>query len=404
MSPYPWESREFDQKATEKDIELGFRLFLARKPDEGDLEALGNAIASDWNVEVLVRSFLSSLEFKNTKLPMLLGSQRDQQGTAATNPFDAPAAEEDVYYCYRLLLGRNPDPNGWQTYLGSVNQGWSLGHLVRTFLSSEEFKARGLSRPLLPAKPESIRMKGGFDLYIYSNDDVIGGYIRQKKEFEPHVTQVIKTKLFKGATFVDIGANVGYYTVLGAKEVGPEGTVVAYEPFQPNVSLLYMNVKANNLSNVHIYPFAAAEKRTAFVAYSVDGNAGLREFSGNLEDMPTRDIVLSATLDETLSWVSRVDVIKIDVEGSEFRALTGGLAVIRKHRPIIFSEFLPNALKVASNVSGEEYLELFLELDYTLSLISEEGKLIECGTEIQIILDRYNSGAGDHLDFMASPK
>lgn len=404
MNFFSWESREFEPKATTRDIEFGYRLFLARKPDEGDLEALGNAISSDWDVGVLVRSILSSLEFKNTKLPMLLGSHQDQQSASAANPFDAPAADEDVYYCYRLLLGRNPDPNGWKAYTGFVNQGWSLGHLVKTFLSSEEFRTRGLSRPLLPAAPELIHMKGGFSLYIYSNDDVIGGYIRQKKEFEPHVTRAIRDKLFKGAAFVDIGANVGYFTILGAKAVGPGGTVVAYEPFQPNVTLLHMNVTANNLSNVHIYPFAAADKRTAFVAYSVDGNAGLREFSGKLEDMPSRDIVLSATLDETLSWLDRVDVIKIDVEGSEFRALTGARDIIRRHRPVIFSEFLPNALKVASNVSGEQYLELFLEYGYTLALISGDGGLYECGTEIQKILDGLEAQDGDHVDFVAAPR
>lgn len=404
MSPNPWEFDEFVRKANAKDIEFGCRLLLARDADEGDREALGTAIASDWTVEILVRSFLSSQEFKNIKLPLILSSQEKHRASGSPNPFDTAAAEEDVYYCYRLLLGRNPDPRGWQTYAGFVNQGWSLGHLVKTFLSSEEFKARGLSRPLLPAEPELIRMKGGFDLFIYTNDDVIGGYIRQEKEFEPHVTRGIKSKLFKGASFVDIGANVGYFTVLGAKAVGAEGTVAAFEPFPPNVTLLYMNVKANHLSNVRIYPFAAAETRTAFVAYSVDGNAGLREFSGKLEDMPSRDIVLSATLDETLSWLDRVDVIKIDVEGSEFRALTGAREIIRRHRPIIFSEFLPNALRVASNVSGEEYLELFLKFDYRLSLISEGGELLDCGTDIRKIMDGFAAASGDHVDFVATPK
>lgn len=404
MSTSPWESEEFTQKATEQDIEFGYRLFLAREPDEGDREALGSAIASGWTVEILVRSFLSSLEFKDTKLPMILGSQEKSPGTGSGNPFNALATKEDVLYCYRLLLGRNPDPGGWATYTEFVNGRSSIGHLVRAFLSSEEFKTRGLSRPLTPAKPELIKMKEGFDLYISSNDDLIGGYIRQKKEFEPHVTRAIKTRLFPGATFVDIGANVGYFMVLGALKVGAAGKVIAYEPFTPNVKLLYLNVRANNLSNVSIYPFAAAEKRTAFVAYTVDSNAGLREFSGNLEDILSRDIVLSATLDETLAWASRVDVIKIDVEGCEYRALQGGLEVIRKHRPVIFSEFLPEALKEASNVSGEDYLRLFLELDYSLSLISEEGELIACGTKIQKIFETLHSQPGDHVDFVAHPR
>jgi len=404
MSAEKRDPSTFDSKATEKDIEFGTRLFLARKPDEGDREALGNAVASGWSVEVLTRSFLSSLEFKNIKLPLLLGSREFPPETAEENPFEVPAGEKDVLYCYRLLLGRDPDPGGWEAYSGSVKRGWSLGHLVKTFLNSEEFKQRGLSRPLLQARPELIRMKGGFDLYVYTNDDLIGGYIRQRREFEPHVTRAIRSRLAKGATFVDLGANLGYFTILGAKAVGGGGKVVAFEPFPPNVRLLQLNVQANNLSNVYVYPFAAAEKRAAFVAYSVDGNAGLREFSGNPLDILSRDIVLSVPLDETLSWLERLDVIKIDVEGCEYRALSGGLGILRRHRPVIFSEFHPAALKVASGVSGEEYLELFLKLDYTFALISEDGGLSDCGTETRQVLDRFEAQTGDHLDFVAIPR
>jgi FkbM family methyltransferase len=395
--------KEFDPAAYEKDIGFCYRLFLGRKPDPGDREAYGNAVRAGWTVETLVRSFLSSPEFKGLKYALILKSASGAVHGRHANPFDIPAEKQDIEFCYRLLLGRAPDKGGWATYTAFIEEGWTLGRLVATFLGSEEFRGRALAETLDPAVPESVPMHEGFTLYVYSNDSVIGGYIRARREFEPHVTRVLKGRLFPGATFIDIGANVGYFTVLAGRIVGPAGRVYAFEPFPSNVNLIYLNARANGLDNVRIYPFALSDASTAFVVYTVDSNAGLKEFNGNPEEICGRDIVLSTTLDEVLLGLDKVDVLKIDIEGSEYKAIKGGRDLIRRHRPVIATEFFPDSLRLTSGVSGGEYLSLLLDYDYSLSIITETGELLECGRDPKRVLDYFKVQPGDHIDLLAEP-
>jgi FkbM family methyltransferase len=392
---------DFDPAAHMEDIHFCYRILLGRSPDPSDLEAYGNAVGAGWTATTLVRSFLSSAEFKSHKYHRILESLLGEDFGRQTNPFNKPADTEDLKACYRLLLGRAPDEGGWATYSQLIEEGWTLGRLVGTFLNSEEFRNRALAETLDRSIPEPVAMKEGFTLQVYSNDSVIGGYIRNLREFEPHVTKVVKDILKPGATFVDIGANVGYFTILAGKIVGPEGRVFAFEPFSPNVKLIYLNADSNGLENVQIFPYALWDKRTAFVAYTVDTNAGFKEYRGDPEEISTRDIVLSTTLDESLRGFERVDVMKIDIEGSEYKALKGGLELIDKHHPSIVTEFFPDSLRLTSEVTGEEYLDLLLGCGYSLSIIEDSGSVQKCGKDPSKILNHFKSQSGDHIDILA---
>lgn len=394
---------DFDNTAKKNDITFCYRLLFGRHPNKEDQLAYTTAIRSGWSVDILTRSFLSSLEFKNRRYPDILASRESEWNSEINEGFSQQATEDDVKYCYRFLLGRNPDKSGLHAYKILIKKGCSIGFLLKLFLSSKEFNIRGLSKTLEPAKPELINMKEGFKLYVYSNDDVIGGYIRKEKEFEPHVTKIIKSELFRGATFLDIGANMGYYSILAAKIVGKNGKVYSFEPYQPNINLIFLNSRLNKVDNIFLYPFALADKRAAFVVYTVDTNAGLLEYSGGLEDFSSRDIVYSATLDELLAGVDQIDIIKIDVEGFEYKALSGGINLLKKHNPIIFSEFLPTSLKMASQITAEKYLKFLIENNYSISIISESGNKINCEKDIKKIMKYFYSQTGDHIDFVAYP-
>jgi hypothetical protein len=121
------------------------------------------------------------------------------------------------------------------------------------------------------------------------------------------------------------------------------------------------------------------------------------------EEICNRDIVLSITLDEVLRGLDRVDVLKIDIEGSEYKAIKGGEDLIRRHEPVIATEFLPDSLRLASGVSGEEYLSLLLDHDYSLSVITETGGLLECRRDPKRVLDYLGGRPGDHINLLAEP-
>ncbi len=77
------------------------------------------------------------------------------------------------------------------------------------------------------------------------------------KTYEPHVTNLVKGILKEGGVFLDVGANIGYFTMLAASLVKANGKVIAIEPNPQNLQLIYSSLLENHLSNVAIYPYAA---------------------------------------------------------------------------------------------------------------------------------------------------
>lgn len=138
-----------------------------------------------------------------------------------------------------------------------------------------------------------------------------------------------------GQVFVDVGANVGVYTVKAAKEVGNDGLVIAIEPFIETALRLSHNVRANGFSNVRIRNFCIGHDTHQTRLYLNQGKPnsfGLVP-KGNAESIS----VLSVSLDDLCRWenLKRLDYLKIDAEGAEAAVLEGGQEAIRRFRPIV---------------------------------------------------------------------
>src|SRR5262245_12902200 len=133
-----------------------------------------------------------------------------------------PATFADVYRCYRLLLRRNPDPTGYRAYADKVADGITVEELVGYFLGSPEWISRGLYRGAGDAHLERVET-ADVSLYVIKSDPVVGRELLASRAYEPHVTDRLRPCLVPGGVFVDIGANVGYYTLLAARRVGEEG-------------------------------------------------------------------------------------------------------------------------------------------------------------------------------------
>lgn len=135
-----------------------------------------------------------------------------------------------------------------------------------------------------------------------------------------------------GQTVYDIGAHVGFYTLLSSRLVGPSGRVVAFEPSPRNLDYLTRHVELNRLSNVTIIPAGVGE-RTGRCRFEVGATNAMGHLSSAGEiDVPVIDVdtfVLSGSAPPP-------DVIKMDIEGGEFGALRGAVDVINRWRPLIF--------------------------------------------------------------------
>lgn len=141
--------------------------------------------------------------------------------------------------------------------------------------------------------------------------------------------------LAAGQVFVDVGANVGVFTMKAAKEVGNDGLVIAVEPFIETALRLSQNVQANGYTNVRVRSFCIGRntQHTRLHLNKGKPNSFSLVPEGNAESIS----VLSISLDDLCRWenLQRLDYLKIDVEGAEAAVLEGGQEAISRFRPII---------------------------------------------------------------------
>lgn len=155
---------------------------------------------------------------------------------------------------------------------------------------------------------------------------------------EPRVRQVVETQLPRGGTFVDAGANIGFYTVMAARRVGPAGQVVAFEMMPDTAAILRRHVALNRLGPVEVVERALSDRAGERISASVEpGKHGQASIVPAGSAAGRRIIeVETTTLDAALTAVERVDLLKIDLEGAEYLALCGGAAVLARTACIVF--------------------------------------------------------------------
>lgn len=305
--------------------------------------------------------------------------------------------EEDVYYCFRLLLGRMPQEHEWPGHKGHI--GRRLPDVVSMYLDSPEFKKRKLTAfDLSQISLESIH---GFKMYLPTQDPQVGAPLHSAGTHEPHLTAFLQANLRPGDWFCDIGANIGYFSLLAAHRLGSRGRVLAFEPSPANLKFLYLNRQLNDFPHIEIYPYAVGA-RTGFSFFSYVGSNGIvSEASHDPREILESTMVYSVQLESFLRDVERLDFLKIDVEGGEHAALAEATGWLSKLQPVILSELSPQALRHHSQVEAREYLETLL-LSPSYQLHAHDGeKFISCARDAAKVLTVYERVGGDHIDVVA---
>ena len=190
---------------------------------------------------------------------------------------------------------------------------------------------------------------------------------------DPGVQRFIGRNLAPDSTFVDVGANIGTYTVLASAVVGPSGKVVAIEPHPVIFKYLQRNVAANQLQNVFAMDVAVGAKRqTALMQYS-EKNPGETYITSQFHAETTK--VPMARLDDVLSdlGILTVDYLKIDVEGYELSVLHGAKRVIDSSRNIIIQIELVDAYAERYGHSTADIAELLLSMAFIPHTVDRLG-------------------------------
>ena len=203
---------------------------------------------------------------------------------------------------------------------------------------------------------------------------------------------------------VDIGANIGYFTMLAASLVGPRGHVLAVEPNPRNMRLLEASRRANRYDHVTLAQAAAGRETGILILNTSYSNGTTSAPPDDLAQLLSAESVPCLRLDSLVDVNTTVDFIKVDVEGAEYNALLGAEGTIRRCRPFIVSEFSPAMMPGISHVSGEDYLNWLISLGYDLSVVEPDGDLTETGTDTGAVMRIYASRMTDHIDILAQPR
>jgi FkbM family methyltransferase len=211
---------------------------------------------------------------------------------------------------------------------------------------------------------------GGVRLALDRADHSVASVMLRDGAYEPHVTRVLTGLLAPGMTFLDVGANVGYFTVLAGGLVGAGGRVIAVEPSSENCRLLLRSLELNHLANVTLLPLALAEETGwSYLVHHVGSNSSL----GAAGDVVGGWGQVVPTVRGDAVVTGPVDVVKMDVEGAEGLVVAGLAPVIERCRPVVVSEASEEMLGRVSGRTLAQYVGWFVDRDYRCAVIPEDG-------------------------------
>lgn len=240
----------------------------------------------------------------------------------------------------------------------------------------------------------------GYELYfdLWENE-TLSNIIRDNGYYSKHDINILSTYLKNGGYFIDVGANIGWYTIIASKLIGDNGKVITFEPEPNNCRILNKNIHNNGCDNININTLGLGDESGIvpfylnpenFGDHSISSTTHLRCFNPkDPKEIKVSMIRLDTYLD--IDEFKKVGLIKLDVQGSEAKALRGMARLLEKYKPPILMEYSPAHLYSA----GSSPFEIFAIIDiynYKINLINLDGSLSLINfTDLDKI-------TGDHFD------
>jgi FkbM family methyltransferase len=210
-------------------------------------------------------------------------------------------------------------------------------------------------------------------------DDWIQENIFFLGEYEKAELKVLANHLKPGEVFLDLGANLGVFTLHASKIVGKSGKVISFEPFSINHNALVEHIRINNLLNVKIEKLAVGSEPGSITLYLDESEDNLGMVTANYVENAVVEKVEIVSIDGYLETHSQetINFIKIDIEGFEYATLLGLENTLKKHQPKILIEILDD---LETEEAQEKVHEFLYNLGYKKLFITDEGELSEIPT------------------------
>ncbi len=278
--------------------------------------------------------------------------------------------EEFVIDAFRAILKRDPEPEALGQAVGALASGMPVSDFLSNLISSPEYLSLADRDAGFPNFTPAMVEVGPRRLWV-DLSDLLVSRVCLSGNYEPHETDFVQKHLKAGDTFVDIGANIGWFTTLAATIVGDKGRVYAFEPRDQTRTLLARSIQENNFAarvTIHDFALSDVQRKSRLLWMSGTNNPGgsrLERDEGDRFDGMEGQEVLTRSLDD-VEILGRVSLVKLDVEGGEANVLKGARSFLASHRPMILTEVGENALQHVSDVSLEEYTDLVGQLGYEI--------------------------------------
>lgn len=259
---------------------------------------------------------------------------------------------------------------GWNRYSGDTANSLEEWKRWWNYLLLEKTKTNG-TKTVVMNWMKDLRLR------IYPGNEVFRS-IFVRGIYDPNMVVVLNALLPSGGVLIDIGANMGYCSLLMSRTVGEDGKVFAIEPSERDFLRLIDNVSLNKLNNVGVYRLAISDiSGEVEISIASEERSSLNtlgtEFSNKGIEKLRTEKVEATTLDRFVEQeeIDKIDVIKMDIEGSELKALLGAKDSIEMFRPALILGINKNSLK-ANGSSVEEIEKILRDLRYKTYCLTEE--------------------------------
>lgn len=229
----------------------------------------------------------------------------------------------------------------------------------------------------IPRRDGLLRRKiGEHVMYLDQKDPGLSATLRQMRpgdrEREPAFMSILRQELAPGMTAIDIGANIGYVTLIMAKLVGPSGQVYAIEPHPRNYRILLKNIEANGYGN-YVFPYEMGISNVnGALAFHVSDASNLHSMSATKHTKTSISVPVS-TLDEFMKGKSSPGFIKMDIEGHEVEALDGMHETLRQAESPVRILMEVHPMYYSETHSLEYQLRRLIDIGFNVKYVVSAG-------------------------------
>lgn len=219
--------------------------------------------------------------------------------------------------------------------------------------------------------PESVEIETDIGALLYPADCLmITPEVAREGRWDPWDAEALKKELRLGMHVLNLGAHIGYFAILAAREVGPEGAVTAIEAAPDNFALLQENVARSGLDNIRVVHAAVSDHPgTLEMSLSPTNTGDHRAYA--YEGATATVSVPAVTVDSVLDGGRPVDFVFADIQGTEHVAMRGMSAMVARSHPPMLLEFWPQGIREAGD-DPAEVLRTYRGLGYEFDVVGRE--------------------------------